>query len=372
MKLKRRTLIEIAVILLSGVALFLFSTHDDFMYHQAIGEVVAVKDGKAVRQTDQYKNVDYQARQRLTVVQTNGRHRGRRIIIHNTFSRSGALDQDFHRGQHIFLTNIRRVHGTYYATASRFKRDTTLLMLAWLVVVLLYLVMHAHGLRTLLSVAINFILFLFFVQLDVTLNLTHFFWLFALSAVLFTGLTLCLVIGVNRQCLVTFLAIVTGTTLAFVIGIGTLQLTHNAGVHYEALGYATQAPQELFLSATVIGLLGAVMDAATDIVSTLFEMHRADPDVSRLQLFKSGQEVGRSILGPLINVLLLIFFAETIAIAVLYFRTGNPIGYTFQWTMELGIIQALISGIGIALVIPSASCLAAVVLGKKERSNGIN
>ena len=47
----------------------------------------------------------------------------------------------------------------------------------------------------------------------------------------------------------------------------------------------------------------------------------------------------------------------------LFFRTGNSIAYTFEWTMSLGIIQSLISGIGITLVIPSASLLSSLVLG---------
>ena len=117
----------------------------------------------------------------------------------------------------------------------------------------------------------------------------------------------------------------------------------------------------------MIGLLGAVMDAATDIVSTLFEMKRTQPGISRKQLFISGQNVGKSIMGPLVNVLLLIFFAETVTMAVLFFRTGNSIAYTFEWTMSLGIIQSLISGIGITLVIPSASLLSSLVLGGGEK-----
>ncbi len=108
------------------------------------------------------------------------------------------------------------------------------------------------------------------------------------------------------------------------------------------------------------------MDAATDIVSTLFEMKRSQPELTKQQLFKSGQVIGRSVMGPLINVLLLIFFAETFAMSVLYFKTGNSIAYTFEWTMALGVVQALISGIGIVLTVPLASFLSAQFLGGKQ------
>ena len=242
-------------------------------------------------------------------------------------------------------------------------------MLLWLVIVLLYATMKLNGLKTLFSVAVNFVVFLIFVQLDVMLNLTNFFWLFAAAAFIFTILSLWLVIGFNKQWFVTCASVVSGTVIALLIGLIAMNVTNGKGVHYEALDYATQSPKQLFLAATVIGLLGTVMDAATDIVSTLFEMKRTDEKISERQLFKSGMAVGRSIMGPLINVLLMIFFAETFTMAILYFKTGNSIAYTFEWTMALGIVQTLVSGIGVTLVIPCASFLSAKVLGGAQDVN---
>lgn len=348
------------VVLLSGLCLYLFTTHDAFLYQQPVGQIVRVSEGASQKTTDEFENHDQTHQQKLTVLIKNGRFQGQKIKAKNTWSNSGALDQKFHRRQQVFL-DLSSKSGQPTGEISGFKRDTYLVLLVWLVVALLFLTMKTTGLKTLLSVTLNFVIFLIFVNLDVQLNLTHFFWLFALSAVLFTALSLALVIGLNRQCLVTFGAIFSGTVVALVIGVLVLNYGGD-DLHYEALDFATQAPKQLFLSATVIGLLGAVMDAATDIVSTVFEIKRENPQVKQQQLFKSGMEVGRSILGPLINVLLLIFFAETFAMAVLFFRTGNSTGYTFEWTMSLGIVQSLISGIGIALVVPAASALAALVL----------
>ena len=98
-------------------------------------------------------------------------------------------------------------------------------------------------------------------------------------------------------------------------------------------------------------------------------MKRTDEKISERQLFKSGMAVGRSIMGPLINVLLMIFFAETFTMAILYFKTGNSIAYTFEWTMALGIVQTLVSGIGVTLVIPCASFLSAKFLGGAQDVN---
>lgn len=360
----KRISIEIFVIIFSGLAIFFCSTHNESLYKQTIGNVVSVKNGKRESVTDEYNNKDYQTTQTVNLQIMNGKDKGKYVELKNTYSQSGALDQKLNKNQKIFI-ELHHTNGKLTAVFMYSKRDTYLLMLCWLVIVLLYIMMQIKGIRTILSVTINFILFLIFVQLDVNLNITYFFWLFALSALLFTALSLIIVIGWNRQCAITFVAIVFGTTLGLMIGWSILELTNSQGVHYEALDMATQAPKQLFFAATLIGLLGAVMDAATDIVSTLFEMKENTPNISQKQLFLSGRQVGRAIMGPLINVLFLIFFAETFAMAVLYFRTNNTYSFTFAWTMSLGVVQSLISGIGIVLVIPTASYLCSRLLGGK-------
>lgn len=358
--------LTLVILALSGILLLFFTKNNAKLYRQPIGKVMTVKQQTVQKNVDEFGNHDVQTTQLVTLKILNGHYANKKVTVNNTFAKSEALSQKYRPGQEVFLDIHRLKDGQLSITLSNLKRDVYLIFLVWLVVVVLYLMMRMQGLKTLLSVILNVLLFLFFIQLDVALNLNNFFWLFALSAVLFTLLSLSLVIGLNKQCLVTFLAVILATSSALGLSMLLIAVTGQKGIHYEALDFATQAPKQLFLSATVIGLLGAVMDAATDIVSTLFELKQTNPNVSQAQLFKSGRQVGQAVMGPLINVLLLIFFAESFALSVLYLRNGNTFAYTFEWTMSLGILEALISAIGVVLVIPSASLLAAMALGGKK------
>ncbi|KRN89418.1 YibE/F family protein [Ligilactobacillus ceti] len=359
---KKSFFIKLALIIVSGLCVYLFGKNDAFLYHQEIGRVVQEKTRATHETVDEFNNYDEVTEQVLELELLNGDHKGEKITVKNHYSLSGGITQAYHQGQSVFLTLHKNKNHTIYQI-SHYKRDVYLMMLAWLVVVLLLLTTELQAFRTILSVALNFALFILFIEIDVQWNLTYFFWLFAVSAVLFTALSLALVIGLNRQFIVTFSSVFLGTSLALVIGVIVLKLTQSQGVHYEALNFATQSPIQLFLSATLIGVLGAVMDAATDIVSTVFEVKRATPNLGAKALFQSGQQVGRAVMGPLINVLLLIFFAETFTMAILFFRTGNSMAYTFEWTIALGVVQTLISGIGIMLTIPLASFISAKMLG---------
>lgn len=365
---KRHWFFSVCLIIISGLVVYFGTSHDAMLYHQQIGEVIGIKEQSPITTVDEFKNKDQTTAQILTMRLLNGPHQGQVYQVKNTYSRSGGITHHYRLYQSAFLTR-HYTKGQVIYQISHFKRDTTLLMMCWLLLVVLIVMMNWQSLRTLLSVVINFILFIIFVQVDVIWNLTNFFWLFAFSALLFTAISLSIVIGLNKQFVVSFLAIVLATSMALGLGSLVLKLFGSGNVHYEALNYATQSPTQLFFSATVIGLLGAVMDAAIDIVSTLFALAQAGENISPRQIFQSGMKVGQAIMGPLTNVLLLIFFSETVTMAILFFRTGNTFAYTFSWTMSLGIIQTLISGIGITLVVPIASLLSSYYL-KAGHPNG--
>ena len=198
MKVNTKTWLKLALILVSGLCLYLFLRNDAFLYQQPIGKVVAVKQATPEKTTDVYNNSDETTRQTLTLEILNGKYRGQSFKVNNTYSSSGGLDQKYHLGQQIFV-NIHEHRGQKDVVISHYKRDVYLIMLSWLVVILLYLTMQFQGIRSLLSVILNFVLFLLIVQIDVFLNLTNFFWLFAIAALLFTALSLALVIGLNKQ-----------------------------------------------------------------------------------------------------------------------------------------------------------------------------
>ncbi len=140
-------------------------------------------------------------------------------------------------------------------------------------------------------------------------------------------------------------------------------LTHEKGVYYESMQYVTQLPRPLFLAETILGSLGAVMDESTDIIASLTALKAEKPDVSAKQIFKSGRQIGGEIMGPLVNVLFFIFVAETLPMALLYLKNANSWNYSFNMTMSLGVVQSLISGIGIVLTIPLACGITSLMIG---------
>lgn len=366
MRINRRSIIVAVIVIATGILAMLFVTHNQQLYQQPIGRVIRVQNGHPQKQKDNFDNVDHTTSQKVTVRIVNGQFQGRQVSLVNDYTDSHAMDQQYKQNDQIFLHLNHHRDGSLTGTIQGYKRDQVLVFLAWLVICLLLLIMKFKGALAFLSVTLNGVIFVIAIQLDLQMQGNHVMAIFASLAVVFAILTLLIVQGPTKQMIATLGATVLGTTIAMLISLLVFNWTHERGMYYESMQYVTQVPRPLFLAETLLGSLGAVMDESTDIVSTLFELKRLNPAVSAKSLFLSGRRVGQSIMGPLINVLFMIFMADTFTSSLLYIKNGNSWGYTFAMNMGLGTVQSLISGIGIVLAIPVASGLAGLLLGRRR------
>ncbi|WP_156404213.1 YibE/F family protein [Lactobacillus selangorensis] len=332
---------------------------DNPVYQQTIVRITHVTNSKAKSTTDEFNNEDSTVTQKLTGIITNGRRKGQTVHLKNTYTGSHATDQRYYSGNQVFISHNNLI--------TDYKRDTSVALLFWIAFSLLLLIMQWTGMRALLSVLLNAVLFFIAIEIDLAVHGSNILLIFGGLSIVFTSVTLWIVLGFNRQMAITLGATLSGTAIAMALSWLVITLTGSNGVYYEAMQYVTQTPKPLFLAETLLGSLGAVMDESTDIISSLFQLKKEQPDISAHQIFNSGREIGREIMGPLINVLFLIFVADTFPMAVLFLRNGNSWGYTFNMNMSLGITQSLVSGIGIVLAIPAAAFLAGHFSGGERK-----
>ncbi|KRK40178.1 multitransmembrane protein [Loigolactobacillus bifermentans DSM 20003] len=351
------------VVIIGGGFVVFGVAHNARLYHTPVAVVTQVKQLQTTKEKDQFNNQDRATTQRVTLRLLNGKRQGKTLHATNTYSQSNAYDQPYHTGQQVLLN----LHGKS-AAIQGLKRDTSIVLLLWLALSLLVLTMHWTGLIAFLSVVMNLVLFLLAIKLDLLWHSNHFLVIFSVLTVIFATLTLWLVLGWGRQMGITLATTLSGTLVAILISLLVLQLTNHRGLYFESVQYVTQvAPRPLFIAETILGSLGAVMDESTDIVATLFQLKTEQPNITTGQLFKSGRKVGQAIMGPLINVLFLIFVADTFPLAVLFLRNGNSWHYTFSMNMSLGVTQSLISGIGIVLAVPLASWLTSLWIRPRQK-----
>jgi len=122
----------------------------------------------------------------------------------------------------------------------------------------------------------------------------------------------------------------------------------------------------LYAAAVVLALVGAVMDMAMVIASSVREAGAAIRAPSFRALFRTGVRAGRGVLGPMLVTMLLLFFAAELAPTVA--RAGLPGGGwgTFRLlnyeSLASHVVESLTAAFGFLLAIPAAAFLAAWLL----------
>ncbi|WP_404802893.1 YibE/F family protein [Lapidilactobacillus wuchangensis] len=356
MQKKTLSLIIIAILGLVATVTIYFRTN----YTEPLAVITQIKTTTRTNEKDQYDNRDQQITQTGTLKLLNTNQRGQTLTFTNTYDRSQLVNQRFQQHQRVFV----QVTGNK-ATINNAKRDWVLVLAVTLLILLIVQIMAQKSYLVMLSLLFNIIIFGITIRLDIWRNGTNPILIYSLAAIIFAVGSFLIFQGWHLKMAVMLLSTISALLLAFALSYGIMAVTKEKGITYMAVAYATQSPRSLFLGQTLLGVLGAVMDESTDIVTSLNEVLEHRPDVSTKQFWQSGLAIGREIMGPLINVLFLIFMADALPMTILYLRDNNSINYTFTYTLSLGVIQSLISAIGIVLTVPIAT-LASLLLRRKQ------
>ena len=358
MKKKLRILLLVGVI----VAFFTGLTYfDSFMYHDPIIKVTQVKQLDKSTSTDEYKNTDTQITQRVTGRLLNTNNKGKTISFKNTYYNSQLTDIKYTAGQQVILTKSGHTY-----IPKNVKRDTALVFTVGLVVFLMYC-MKFDRRKLFISILINVIIFYGFLNIIIRTHNSILLPLTVITALLISAVALLVILGPSYQALMAYSSTVIATTTALVLSVFVLHMSGYSGVHVELNDFELQPYKGVFFAQVIFSVLGVILDETMDISSSLIEMKKELADVKETTLFKSGINIGRELIGPLINILLFIVIAENLNVVLLYLSNGNSIGYTVEMTLGLGLTQLLISAIGIILTVPVTSFIASKVITKRVK-----
>lgn len=110
------------------------------------------------------------------------------------------------------------------------------------------------------------------------------------------------------------------------------------------------------------------MDVGMSLASTIDEIHEKKPELSVSELFRSGINVGRDMMGTMSNTLILAFVGGSIVTLMIdycydlsYYQLINSNNICIE------IMQGISGTIGIVLTVPFTSLLTAVMIKKYHK-----
>ena len=259
-----------------------------------------------------------------------------------------------------------------------YYRIDTILILAFLFSVLLIVIGRWKGLNALISLVLTsayiFAVFLPWILSGKSIGLGT-----IITAIFVIVMSLLILEGINIKGLVTIMSCGIGTTIASFIPLALNSVLHLSGFIDEHSIYLSIMNPEINIdlvgivyAGIVIGSLGAIMDVAMDLSSSLYEIKRHTPDISFKALFSSGIKICQDIIGTMTNTLILAFMGSALAqILLLISYAPSLIDLLNKELIIVDLLQALSGSIAVVLTAPITAFIATFFLNivvNKSRS----
>lgn len=304
-----------------------------------------------------------------------GDFKGTERIVENMLTGNPAYDINLNKGDKVVL-HVEPVSDTVSTPddvdffIADVKRDKQILIFGSIFFVMLLLIGHKKGLTSIISI-VSTVALIFFMLMPMILSGFCPIASSVLVGILSTVITIYLVGGFNSKSSSAIIG--TATSLIFAGGLSMIAIyfAHLTGFAGEEPMFLYTARPDLsftgILSASmVIAALGALMDTAVSIASTINEIYETDKTLSIKQLFKSGMNVGRDIIGTMSNTLILVYLGSALPLVLLSSNIDmNKFFNLNQVATE--ILSALTGSIAILVCVPITAIVAAYLIKRNKQ-----
>lgn len=319
-------------------------------------------------------------KQLVTVKVLTGNFKGTERIIENMLTGNPAYDINLTKGNKVVLhvepnsDTITTPEDVDFFIAD-IKRDNQIFVFTGIFFILLLLIGKKKGLTSIISI-ISTIALIFFMLLPMILSGFCPIASAVLTGIISTIITIYLVGGLNSKSSSAIIGTSISLIFAGALSMLAIYFAHLTGFAGEENMFLYTARPDLsftgILSASmIISALGALMDTAVSIASTVNEIFETDKTLSVKQLFKSGMNVGRDIIGTMSNTLILVYLGSSLTLVLLSSNIDmNKFFNLNQVATE--ILSALTGSIAILFCVPITAIIAAYLIKKQKEKITFN
>jgi len=296
---------------------------------------------------------------------TAGPYSGQTLSTEHFEAPGSAYNLDLTVGQTV-LAVADNQEGQLITGIDENYKSGRLLLISTLILFLIAAVAGVNGVKAMLALFFTLII-IFAVMAKLLLHGWPPIPLTILSALVISTINLGVIAGRTKKGVIALIGTVSGVILAGLFGwlaAVLLKLTGYTGheTTYLQLLNAEIDLRGLLISGIIIGALGAVMDVAISISSSLLELSLANPGYDRKKLFESGMNIGRDIIGSMVNTLILAYTGASLTLILLFAIQKEDFPLIKIMNMEFicaEIVRSLAGLFGMVLAIPVTAAVGA-------------
>ncbi len=260
--------------------------------------------------------------------------------------------------------------GSHVATVYEYNRLPALAVIVALFLIATVAVGGKVGAKSLVALAMTLVC-LFWILIPLLMKGAPTLLTVFLVCAYITVVTMVILGGVQRKTVCAALGTIAGTALALLFGLAAQSLARVDGLRLTDVEPLLQLRQTgtplglrgLLVGGIVISALGAVMDVAMSIASALTEVHTVAPNRNTRELFRSGMNIGRDMVGTMTNTLILAFLGSGFALIIYLYSLGlSPYQLISSSYLTIEVVSSISSSIGVILSVPLTALISSVIL----------
>lgn len=339
-----------------------YKTYDTSTLHYVRGTVTEVVD-----QNITYSGADGEyitGVQNINVKINQGEFKGQTVEIDNyiTVQHNVVVNE----GRRVIVCADTPENAEPYFTLYNYDRSSAVWILAVVFILLVVIIGERKGLMS--CIGLGFTLCTVICWLLPTLYNGGNGTLISIVTVVLSATVSCFCIsGLGKKTVLNIISAVIGTLsagLIYKLFSFVLVLSGASMDESEALSLISQSTglklSGVLFAGVMISALGAVMDVAVSIGASLCEIRQLNPDISSKELFKSGMNIGRDMIGTMTNTLILAFAGGSIAMLILLISYGVQYNQLISSNyIALEVAKGLAGSAAVVLTVPISAAVCA-------------
>lgn len=322
--------------------------------------------------TEADENADgaFRGEQSMTVKVTSGRYEGEELLVQNFVGPLYGVPVS--EGDSVTMIISTHGDGSHSATVYEYNRESALIIVIAVFLLVTVLVGGKTGAKSLVGLILTFVCIIWILIPLLLKGLPTLPTVFFVCA-LVTAVCFVILGGVGKKTACAALGTICGVAIAMLFGLAAQALVRIDGLRAADVEPLLQLRQtgtpigleNLLVGGIIISALGAVMDVAMSISSAITEIHSVDPKLGQKELFKSGMNIGRDMVGTMTNTLILAFIGSSFVLVIYLCSLGLETHQLLSSSyLAIEVVSGIASSIGVILSVPITALLSSAIISK--------
>ncbi|MDO8509594.1 MAG: YibE/F family protein [bacterium] len=252
-----------------------------------------------------------------------------------------------------------------------FVRTKYLYWLAFIFALVIIIIGKSKGVKSIISLVISFVIIMSFIIPRIIAG-DNPLLIGVLGSLMILAVIIYLTEGWNKKSHVAILSVLISLLLTFGLSSLFVYLTRLTGMAQEETIFLIGADngqinfRGLLLTGILIGAVGVLDDIIIGQIEAVKQIKKLNPNLSLKETYRAGYKIGNTHLGAIVNTLFLTYAGVSLPLLLLT-NFGNSGHIPFEQVINneliaTEIIRTLVGSIGVALSMPIATFLAALLL----------